>query len=276
MAHEKHPEEILNPDGAMENVKALLQVVNHLDADIDKGQTEPLLFHGLIITIPTLLGLATELALKALHMREVATAPKFHDLIELFDQSAGRHKAPPRKKDARGAASPPPATVGIPRHSRRAPSKPNPVRGMAIPARTLPSIRRDFSVEGSAVGDHRHVRRTHTAPLNSVRPTRPTPNTLRDAEHNLRFLPTLNEHVDLKHDESADAISGASEAGTEPVWALLTVIFSLTFRTVRTVVRRMVRETRGGPAAVIAARLLPARRVSKHHPVRTGDGGRAH
>ena len=208
-------------------------------------------------------------------MREVATAPKFHDLIELFDQSAGRHKAPPPKKDARGAASPPPATVGIPRHSRRAPSKPNPVRGMAIPARTLPSIRRDFSVEGSAVGDHRHVRRTHTAPLNSVRPTRPT-NTLRDAEHNLRFLPTLNEHVDLKHDESADAISGASEAGTEPVWALLTVIFSLTFRTVRTVVRRMVRETRGGPAAVIAARLLPARRVSKHHPVRTGDGGRAH
>ena len=52
MAHEKHPEEILNPDGAMENAKALLQVVNHLDADIDKGQTEPLLFHGLIITIP--------------------------------------------------------------------------------------------------------------------------------------------------------------------------------------------------------------------------------
>ena len=60
----------------MENAKALLRVANHLDADSDKEPTEPLLFHGLIIVIPTLLGLATELALKALHMREAGTSPK--------------------------------------------------------------------------------------------------------------------------------------------------------------------------------------------------------
>ena len=75
-----------NPDGAMENAKALLRVVNHLDAEADKDSTKRLLFHGLIIAVPTLLGLATELALKALHMRDEATAPKCHDLIELFDQ----------------------------------------------------------------------------------------------------------------------------------------------------------------------------------------------
>ena len=70
----------------MENAKALLRVANHLDADSDKEPTEPLLFHGLIMVIPTLLGLATELALKALHMREEGTSPKSHDLLELFDR----------------------------------------------------------------------------------------------------------------------------------------------------------------------------------------------
>ena len=45
---------------------------------------EPLLFHGLLIVPPTLLGLATELALKALHIREGGARPKSHDLLELF------------------------------------------------------------------------------------------------------------------------------------------------------------------------------------------------
>ena len=51
-----------------------------------------MLFHGLVIAVPTLLGLATELALKALHLREVCTAPKSHDLHELFD------RLPPRTR----------------------------------------------------------------------------------------------------------------------------------------------------------------------------------
>ena len=86
MTRDKYHGEIRNPHGAMENAKALLCVANHLDADSDKEPTEPLLFHGLIIVIPTLLGLATELALKALHMREEGTYPKSHDLLELFDR----------------------------------------------------------------------------------------------------------------------------------------------------------------------------------------------
>ena len=86
MAHPKHSEKLVNPDGAIENAQALLLVANHLDADLDTKRAERLLFHGLILTIPTLLGLATELALKGLLMREVGTAPQSHDLIELFDQ----------------------------------------------------------------------------------------------------------------------------------------------------------------------------------------------
>ena len=70
----------------MENAKALLRVANHLDADTDKEPTESLLFHGLTIVVPTLLGLAAELALKALYMREEGTFLKSHDLLELFDR----------------------------------------------------------------------------------------------------------------------------------------------------------------------------------------------
>ena len=86
MTRDKYHGEIRNPHGAMENAKALLRVANHLDADTDKEPTQPLLFHGLTIVIPTLLGLATELALKALQMREEGTSPKSHDLLELFDR----------------------------------------------------------------------------------------------------------------------------------------------------------------------------------------------
>ena len=74
----------------MENAKGLLRVAEHLDADLDQRPTEPLLFHGVIIAIPTLLGLATELALKAPHMREEGTIPKSHDLLELFDRLRAR------------------------------------------------------------------------------------------------------------------------------------------------------------------------------------------
>ena len=86
MTRTKSYGEIRNPHGAMENAKALLRVANHLDADTDTAPTESLLFRGLIIVVPTLLGLAAELALKALYMCEEGTSPRSHDLIELFDQ----------------------------------------------------------------------------------------------------------------------------------------------------------------------------------------------
>ena len=44
----------------------------------------------MVIVVPTLLGLATELALKALHMREEGTIPRSHDLLELFDRLSAR------------------------------------------------------------------------------------------------------------------------------------------------------------------------------------------
>ena len=90
MTHDKYHGEVRNPHGAVENAKALLHVAEHLDADSDQRPTEPLLFHGMIIVVPTLLGLATELALKALHMREECTFPKSHDLLELFDRLPAR------------------------------------------------------------------------------------------------------------------------------------------------------------------------------------------
>ena len=41
------------PHGAMQNAKALLRVAEHLDADSDQRPTESLLFHGMIIVVPT-------------------------------------------------------------------------------------------------------------------------------------------------------------------------------------------------------------------------------
>ena len=102
MAHPKHPEKLVNPDGAIENAQALLEVANHLHADLDTKRTEPLLFHGLIITIPTLLGLATELALKALLMRDVGAPPHSHDLLDLFDHLPERTRQRLKEKKPGG------------------------------------------------------------------------------------------------------------------------------------------------------------------------------
>ena len=90
MTRDKYQGEVRSPHRAMENAKSLLRVAEHLDADLDQRPTEPLLFHGMIIVVPTLLGLATELALKVLHMREEGTVPKSHDLLELFDRLPAR------------------------------------------------------------------------------------------------------------------------------------------------------------------------------------------
>ena len=86
MTRDNHYGGVRNLHGAMENAKVLLRVANDLDTDTDREPTESLLFHGLIIVIPTLLGLATELALRALYMREDGIPPKSHNLRELFDR----------------------------------------------------------------------------------------------------------------------------------------------------------------------------------------------
>ena len=168
MTRTKSHGEIRTPHGAMENVKALLRVANHLDADTDKEPPESLLFHGLIVVVPTLLGLAAKLALKALYMREEGTSPKSHDLLDLFERLPAGVEATSRTKDAKCAESTPRPTVGIPRHSRGARSKPDTVCKMALPARTLWNFGRNVSIEGSDFGDHRNVRRVHTVPRNQL------------------------------------------------------------------------------------------------------------
>ena len=90
MTRDKYHGEVRSPSGAMENAKALLRVAEHLDADLEQALTDPLLFHGLIIAVPTLLDLVGELALKALHMPEEDAFPKSHDLLELFDRLPAR------------------------------------------------------------------------------------------------------------------------------------------------------------------------------------------
>ena len=58
----------------------------HALGDAANDLDEPLLFQGTAIAIPTLLALATELALKGLHMRTRGAAPRGHDLLELFER----------------------------------------------------------------------------------------------------------------------------------------------------------------------------------------------
>ena len=86
LAHQPRGESPFVFPSPQENAKALLRVANHLDAATDKEPTESLLFHGLIIVVPTLLGLAAKLALNALYIREQRTSPKSHDLLELFER----------------------------------------------------------------------------------------------------------------------------------------------------------------------------------------------
>ena len=66
------------------NAKSLQEVANHLDADMEL-QSDSFLFHGIIMTAPILMALATEIALKALQCQEQEEPPKRpHDLLKLF------------------------------------------------------------------------------------------------------------------------------------------------------------------------------------------------
>ena len=86
-ARQEMQQEVLqNPVRAMEDAIALLQVVNQLKSGSDnKGLKHPLLFRGQLLAGAILLGLASELVLKALLMRDTGTSAKCHDLVKLFD-----------------------------------------------------------------------------------------------------------------------------------------------------------------------------------------------
>ena len=59
---------------------ALQQVVNQLKAGLDRDLKHPLLFRGQLLAVVILLGLASELALKALLMLDTGASAKCHDL----------------------------------------------------------------------------------------------------------------------------------------------------------------------------------------------------
>ena len=78
-------EAIRDPVRAMEDARALLQVANRLEPRLSKPDLH-LPFRGRFLACAILLGLAAELALKALIMRDTGCTPKCHELIKLFDR----------------------------------------------------------------------------------------------------------------------------------------------------------------------------------------------
>ena len=69
------------------NAKSLQKVANYLAADIElESKSENFLFSGKIMSVPILMALATEIALKALQCQERKSSPNHtHDLLELFE-----------------------------------------------------------------------------------------------------------------------------------------------------------------------------------------------
>ena len=69
------------------NAKSLQKVANHLVADMEpESNSENILFSGKYMSVPILMALATEIALKALQCQERKSSPMYtHDLLELFE-----------------------------------------------------------------------------------------------------------------------------------------------------------------------------------------------
>lgn len=83
--NETGPSRPFNIEWAMENAKALQHLAKHLSASIDQSRKDELLYHGQVMAYPLLLAFATELALKALHVRAGGNRPDGHDLVCLFE-----------------------------------------------------------------------------------------------------------------------------------------------------------------------------------------------
>ena len=72
----------------IENAKSLQQVSKELDKNISGfDEADNFLFRGKLLSVPILLSLATEIALKAWVYQEQKKAPaRIHDLLKLFDR----------------------------------------------------------------------------------------------------------------------------------------------------------------------------------------------
>ena len=78
-------EAIRDPVGVMEDAKALLQIASRLEPRLSNPDLH-LPFRGRFLACAILPGLAAELALKELIMRNTSCTPKCHDLVKLFDR----------------------------------------------------------------------------------------------------------------------------------------------------------------------------------------------
>lgn len=86
MPKEKNIQRGCDPDWMIDNAKALRRAAKELEQHRSKtDQTDNLLFLGVLLAVPDLLLLATEIALKAWHCRERNVAAKpTHNLLKLF------------------------------------------------------------------------------------------------------------------------------------------------------------------------------------------------
>ena len=86
MPKEKNKQRGCNPDWMIDNAKALRRAAKELEPHgFSSDQTDNLLSLGVLLAVPDLLLLATEIALKAWHCKERNYAAKpTHNLLKLF------------------------------------------------------------------------------------------------------------------------------------------------------------------------------------------------
>ena len=86
MLDNKNSEETWDADLMILNAQSLQGVANLLERNRNSPQSDPVLMWGIGLAVPVLLGLATEIALKAWQSRERKGKPdRSHDLLKLFD-----------------------------------------------------------------------------------------------------------------------------------------------------------------------------------------------
>ena len=87
MSENKNKNLAWNPYWMICNAKSLQKVANYLAADMElESNSENFLFSGKIMSVPILMALATEIALKTLQCQERKSSPMHsHDLLKLFE-----------------------------------------------------------------------------------------------------------------------------------------------------------------------------------------------
>lgn len=87
MPDNKNHDAVCDPEEMIWNAKSLQRVVKELESNGSESPgSDPFLFSGKSLAVPVLLSLATEIALKALQVREQdGSHDRGHDLLKLFE-----------------------------------------------------------------------------------------------------------------------------------------------------------------------------------------------